>query len=143
MTDSRPSTEGPRRIQFRVRAEHARFWAACLAAAAQAGQPLGEWLYDRLKTQPVDGAAQPLPPVTWIQGLEAGRRQGWLMAQLDQAFGPDGPGMLDRDGLLAWMRQYPDDWADLTGWLLRQPWARRFQQWWGPLESPRVPHRRQ
>lgn len=143
MERSRSAAAARQQVHFWIPTQQQALWERWKQIAQEHHLSLRDWVQARL--QQLEGMEALGTPEgrTWVQGLVQGRRQGWMMAQLEWSFGPGGVGSVNREELEAWMRQYPQDWDDVALWLSQQAWFPRFQAWWGrPVPAPR-PYRRQ
>ena len=129
MATSRRRTAARPRIYFDIPEEQWDFWQQCQNQASHQHLTFREWLKGQI-THAQDlvqaSAAEARP---WYQGLQHGRQQGYLMAQLDAAFTAGADQVLDRAAILRWRRQYPQDWQDIVLWAAQQTWAARFTRW--------------
>lgn len=124
------------RIFFDIPDSQWDFWESCQNQAKHAHLLLRDWLKAQvqLAQSQRQQLAQQMRP--WHQGLQHGRQQGFLMAQLDQAFGTGHPEQIDRPRLTEWQTAHPQDWNDVRLWISQQSWAAAFALWERTGQSP-------
>lgn len=129
MAGSRRRPASSPRITFTIPDAQWDFWQQCQNQAQHQHLSLRNWLMQEI-TRPDYAASSSVAAFNaWYQGLQHGRQQGYLMAQLATAFETHTEQTLDRAMLWRWQQQHPRDWQDILVWTAQQPWAVRFTPW--------------
>ena len=135
MATSRRKTLNRPRIYFDIPENQWDFWEGCQNQAKHQHVLLRDWLQQQVIAAQDQAHAAAVQATPWYQGLQHGRQQGYLMAQLDTAFTTGTAHTLDRARIIRWQRQYPKDWQDVVLWAAQQPWAAHFTRWVQAQES--------